>query len=826
MPMSSCCPNREICLQSRDNKECRSNQIQGWGSESPDLLIVGEGPSWEDDSYAKPFAGSGGEMVRSLLRQAGFDLNKIRYTLSVRCKLPNNLPPTTKQINFCSANIEQEVRRYRPKLIMPMGNIPCKSILKKAGIRNLRGIPTSVEYGGRTFPVLPTYSIGVVMRDPTMQSYIEQDLIRAAKILYQTEEPLEDTKYQTADTEAKADKVIAKVSSLPDGTLVAMDIEANSVNTYDKDYQILSIALSWKEKSAVCILFDNVDPVNFLGRLFALKNIRYLFHNGTYDVSGIMRYTKVNRSRWKHDTILMSSALDENTSHSLKSLTAVHIPEMAGYETEVNANVEEKGWEGTDRKILAKYNCTDADMTLRLYHIFTPMIEEQGLGFVYNKVMMGGIRVLQEISFNGLKMDENLAKELTEKYRKIIEDIHANIQGYPAVKHMIKAVAQEKMEKYNASHGEKYQKTLEFFMEPFNPASSQQKAKLLFDIMGYKVIKTSKLSSNASCDKSVLEEYAKKDKLCAKLNEFSKVGKLVGTYIEPVVPTWLNTFDGRSHSVYSLHTTATGRGSSKKPNHENIPRPDTNPDVRKMFVAPKGKLLLEADFSQLELRIAAMYGRDKVMTDAFTSGKDVHKILASKFYKIPIEEITKEQRTAAKKTNFGVLYGMEARRLAAELGVSEKVAQGLIDTFFTTFSGIKTWVGKTKTFALQNKYVVSHFGRRRRIPAIASADKMLRLEAERQAVNAPIQGLGSDLLMLALVKISRLIKKNPKLKAKLVATVHDSVVLEVSEKYAKTLAKAVLKIMSDYDFDWMNNIPVEAEVKMGKNWAEMEVFHE
>lgn len=822
----SFCKNTEECQKVRDGRVVGGKSVVGRGSESPDFLIVGEGPNWEDSASGSAFSGSAESVLKSLLKEAGIDSRKVRYVLSVRCKLPNNLPPLTKQINLCRANLNEEIIRYRPKVIIPMGNIPCKSLLKKAGIKTLRGLPSTitVEGSGRQFTVLPTFSLHSLVYDPAMEAYIRQDFKRAAQILYGDTDALQDTDYQTVAEPSQASVLLKELSALPNGTVVAMDIEANSVNVYAKDYKIISIAVCCEEKKSTCVLFEKISPRKFLGKLFALKNIRYLFHNGTYDVGGIRRYVhNFNHAQWLHDTILMSYLLDENTSHGLKALTAVHIPEMAGYESDISADVEEKGWEGIDLSTLAKYNCTDADMTYRLYNKFLPQIEEQGMKFLYDKIVMGGIRVLQEISFNGLCMDKELAAELVVKYRQVVEDIHTNIQGYPAVKKLIRLLAQEKMDKYNNTH--KNQKDIECFMEPFNPASTQQKAKLIFDVLGYKVLKTSKTSGNASVDKGVLEEYAKKDKLCAKLIEYSKVGKLLGTYIEPVVPKWLNTFDGRSHSTYSLHTTVTGRGSSKFPNHENIPRPDTNPDVRQMFVAPAGKVLMEADFSQLELRIAAMYGQDKVMSDAFANGKDVHKILASKFYKIPIEEITKEQRTAAKKTNFGVLYGMESKRLAGELNVSEKVAEGLIHTFFTTFSGIKHWVAKTKLFAMQNRYVCSNFGRKRRIPAIVSQDKMLRLEAERQAVNAPIQGLGSDFMMLSLARISRLLKKNPQLGAKLVATVHDSVVLECSEKYAKQLADAVLKIMSDFHFDWMNGVPIEAEIKIGKNWAKMEVYN-
>lgn len=825
MPTTISCSNRDDCLGVRGGKECRSSCLAGRGSDSPDLLVVGEYPSWEDDSQGIAFSGQGFDLINTMLKKAGFSLDKVRYSLATRCKLPNNLPPPTKQVNMCRSNLEEEIRRHRPKLIIPMGNISCKSVLNKAGIRGLRGIPSTVSLGGRDFQVMPTFSVGLVLRDPTMQAYIEQDLVRAHSLIYGEEVPLADTAYTIISSPDVAATLLKDLAKLPENTLVAMDIEANSVNTASKDYKVLSIALCSEEKKAVCVLFNKISTRKFLSRLFGLKNLKYIFHNGMYDVSGIRRFTSnFVHKRWAHDTILMAAVLDENAAHGLKNLTAIHIPEMAGYETAVNSGVEANGWAGVDPLTLAKYNCTDADMTLRLFHLFQSQIKEQGLEYVYGKVMMGGIRVLQEISSNGLCMDIDLAKVLTKKYEKISNSMLATIQGYPAVKKLIKILAQEKMDKYNAVH--KNAKTIEAFLEPFNPSSSVQKSKLLFDLLGYKAVKMSKTSGAASTDRSVLEEYAKKDKLCRKLIEYGRIQKLLGTYIRPVEPDWLNTFDGRSHSSYKLHVTTTGRTSSSSPNHENIPRPDTNPDIRKMFIASPGCVLLEADFSQLELRLAAMYGDDPVMKKAFTNGQDVHKILASKFYKIPIEEITKEQRTAAKKTNFGVLYGMESKRLAEELGVSEKVAQGLIDTFFTTFSGIKRWVGATRLFAMQHKYVVSHFGRRRRIPAIASADRGLRMEAERQAVNAPIQGLGSDLMMLSLVRISNFLRKNTEYGARLVATVHDSVVVEVKEEYAINLAKIVLKIMSNFNFDWMHGIPIEAEVKIGKNWAEMVVYSE
>ncbi|MBU1629562.1 DNA polymerase I [Patescibacteria group bacterium] len=394
------------------------------------------------------------------------------------------------------------------------------------------------------------------------------------------------------------------------------------------------------------------------------------------------------------------------------------------------------------------------------------------------------IEVLAEMEDRGVLIDTKYFKILTEDFRRE------------------KSRLEEEMEKIAG--------------EVFNPASPQQLAHILFEVLGLSSKGIKRGKTGISTAASELEKLQGAHPIIEKIVEFREVAKLLSTYVEAL--PLLADKSGHVHTTYNQALTATGRLSSSNPNLQNIPiRTELGRKIRHGFVAPAGKFLLSCDYSQIELRIVAALAKDEKMLDVFRRGLDIHTATASAVWSVPLEEVTKEQRRSAKAINFGIIYGQGPMGLSRATGMTFEEAKRFIDEYFLVYAGVREYLEQTKALAHARGYVETLFGRRRALPEINSRMPQFRSTAERMAVNMPVQGTSADLIKLAMIEIAK-VTSEKKLKADMLLQVHDELVFEVAEKEVTRAAEIIVDIMQSIE---KIGVPLVVDAKYGKNWDEM-----
>ena len=407
--------------------------------------------------------------------------------------------------------------------------------------------------------------------------------------------------------------------------------------------------------------------------------------------------------------------------------------------------------------------------------------EVNSLDLFYN-IDMPTVEVLSDMQWNGMYVDkeelEQFGKELTSKLEKITKIIY------------------------------------EMAGEEFNINSTKQLGEILFEKMKLPVIKKTK--SGYSTDVDVLEKLKKEDPIIEQILEYRQLMKLNSTYVEGLKP-YINIKTNRIHSFFHQTITATGRISSTEPNLQNIPtRFELGKRVRKVFKPEKGKIYLDADYSQIELRVLASISGDEHMIEAFKEGKDIHKQAASKVFKTPIEEVTKEQRSNAKAVNFGIVYGISDFGLGEQLGIGRKKAKQYIEEYLEQYAGIKQFMENITEQAKEQGYVETLFHRRRYIPELKSNNYMVRQFGARAAMNTPIQGTAADIMKIAMIKVYNEIKSR-KLKSKIVLQVHDEMMIETPIEEKEEMIKIMKKCMESAT---KLEVPLIAEISGAENWYE------
>lgn len=407
--------------------------------------------------------------------------------------------------------------------------------------------------------------------------------------------------------------------------------------------------------------------------------------------------------------------------------------------------------------------------------------EVNSLDLFYN-IDMPTVEVLSDMQWNGMYVDkeelEQFGKELTSKLEKITKIIY------------------------------------EMAGEEFNINSTKQLGEILFEKMKLPVIKKTK--SGYSTDVDVLEKLKKEDPIIEQILEYRQLMKLNSTYVEGLKP-YINIKTNRIHSFFHQTITATGRISSTEPNLQNIPtRFELGKRVRKVFKPEKGKIYLDADYSQIELRVLASISGDEHMIEAFKEGKDIHKQAASKVFKTPIEEVTKEQRSNAKAVNFGIVYGISDFGLGEQLGIGRKKAKQYIEEYLEQYAGIKQFMENITEQAKEQGYVETLFHRRRYIPELKSNNYMVRQFGARAAMNTPIQGTAADIMKIAMIKVYNEIKSR-KLKSKIILQVHDEMMVETPIEEKEEMINIMKKCMESAT---KLEVPLIAEISDAENWYE------
>ena len=558
----------------------------------------------------------------------------------------------------------------------------------------------------------------------------------------------------------------------------------------NQEYKIIkekieAISIYNKEKNEVyTINFENEKDIQEFKEILEDEKIKKI-SNHLSQIYILLKQQEINLKGIEYDTKIAGYILNP-TDNKLKlndlieQYLEIDINEFIGEEKEEQITLFEntKEKETKDKK-LKEYSFY-AYAISKLEEITTKEIEEIGAIELFKNIDIPTITVLSEMQWNGMYANEKELNSFGEELKQKIEERIKNIHKLAG--------------------------------EEFNVNSTKQLGEILFEKLKLPVVKKTK--SGYSTDVDVLEKLRGEHPIIEEILEYRQLAKLNSTYIEGLRP-YINPKTKRIHSFFHQTITATGRISSTEPNLQNIPtRFELGKRIRKIFEPAEGKVYVDADYSQIELRVLAHMSEDEHMIQAFENNEDIHKQAASKVFKVPIDEVTKEQRSNAKAVNFGIVYGISDFGLGEQLGISRKVAKTYIDEYLEQYSGIKKYMENTIEQAKKDGYVETLFHRRRYIPELQSKNYMVRQFGNRAAMNTPIQGTAADIMKIAMIKVYKALKEN-NLKAKIVLQVHDEMMIESPEDEIEKVKEILTNSMQSAA---NLKVPLIAEVSTAKNW--------
>ncbi len=508
--------------------------------------------------------------------------------------------------------------------------------------------------------------------------------------------------------------------------------------------------------------------------------------NLKFDIS-ILKWYDVNVKGPLFDTMLAHYLIQPDMRHGMDFLSETYLQyKPVSIETLIGKKgAGQLSMRSVDMETIKEYAAEDADITLQLRQVFEPLLESAGTRSLFDTIEVPLIPVLASMEADGVKIDPRTLTDFSAELERDIRLLETAIHQ-------------------DAGIG-------------FNIASPKQLGTILYDHL--KIVdnpKQTKTKQNSTAE-DVLVKMEKKHPIISKILEYRSLTKLKSTYVD-VLPTLINPRDGRIHTSYNQAVAATGRLSSNNPNLQNIPiRTEKGREIRKAFV-PRNEnyLLLSADYSQIELRLVASISGDANMIEDFRSGLDIHQATAAKIYHLQPHEVTKEQRRNAKAVNFGIIYGMSAFGLSERLDIPRKEAADIISAYFTQYPGIRDYMQKTIIFAKSHGFVETLMKRRRYLRDIGSGNATVRQMAERNAINAPIQGTAADMIKIAMINIFADIEKR-QLKSKMILQVHDELVFDVHKSEVDTVKELVRTGMQNA---LTLDVPVVVDMNTGGNWLE------
>ena len=529
---------------------------------------------------------------------------------------------------------------------------------------------------------------------------------------------------------------------------------------------------------------DLDEALGLLKDILCDDKVKKIGQNIKYDAEVFARYG-ISLKGIFFDTMIASYIIDPTLrQHNLDYLAQHYLGyKMISYEEVTNHN-KAKTFAFVDVNKAKEYSCEDAEITLLLKSILEEKLNNTDNYTLFEDLEMKLVPVIMDMEMTGVKIDVDFFKDMSEKFADELSSIE--------------------------------RRTFDLAGEEFNINSPQQLGYILFEKLNLPGKKKTKKKSGYSTDVEVLTELAGLHEIPSLLLRFRTISKLKSTYLDALV-NMVNKNTGRVHTSYNQTVTATGRLSSSNPNLQNIPiRTEEGREIRKGFIADDGHLLLSADYSQIELRVFAHYSDDPVLIQAFDRGEDIHTRTAAEVFDLDPRMVTPEMRRMAKMINFGIIYGMGPIKLAKELGISKKVAQVYLDNYYERYKGVKNFKEKILSQTRQNGYVSTLLKRRRYLPNINSDNGHIRSEAERAAINTPIQGTAADLIKIAMISIAERLKKE-NLRTKMLLQVHDELVFEVPQAELTTATKLIKDEMEGV---YPLNIPLKVDINWGKNWGE------
>lgn len=592
--------------------------------------------------------------------------------------------------------------------------------------------------------------------------------------------------YQKVDDEMGIQLLVEKLNKQK---AVCFDTETTSLNALEAE--LVGIAFSYDANKAYYVpISDNREEaqkrVDLFKPFFENEDIEKIGQNLKYDMTVLQNYD-VQIKGQIFDTMLAHYLLQPDMRHNMDLLAETYLNyRPVSIETLIGKKGKSQGsMRDVEVEKVVEYAGEDADITYQLYSKFKPGLEEGGVQKIFSEVETPLVPVLAAMEFEGINIDVDALNSYSKELETELADLEKSI--------------------------------IEDAGEPFNIGSPRQLGEILFGKMELMEKPKKTKSGQYSTSEDILTGMVDKHPIVQKILDWRQVGKLKSTYVD-ALPALVSKKTGRIHTTFNQTVAATGRLSSTNPNLQNIPiRTERGRKVRGMFIPrDSDHILMAADYSQIELRIIAALSKDESMISAFQNGEDIHAATAAKVFDVPLEEVTREQRSHAKTVNFGIIYGVSAFGLSQQTNLSRTEAKEVIDAYFRTYPGIRDYIDNQVELAKNQGFVETMFGRRRYLKDINSRNAVVRGHAERNAVNAPIQGSAADVIKLAMIKIHhRMIDEG--LKSKMLLQVHDELVFDARKHELEQLTKLVVKEMqSAAELE----VPLIVETGTGNNWLE------
>ena len=569
---------------------------------------------------------------------------------------------------------------------------------------------------------------------------------------------------------------------------LVLDTETTSTSAIDAELVGLSFAVEKHKAFYVPIPANREEAlriVNIFKPLYEDPKILKVGQNLKYDLEVLRNYdVRLDGPMW--DTMIAHYLIQPELRHNMDYMAEVylhyqtiHIDELIGPKGK-----NQRSMRDLSPTLVYEYACEDADITLQLKNKLEPELKRLQCEDLFYNIEMPLMPVLAEMEMNGVCLDTESLKETSKVFTERMNDLERRIY--------------------------------ELAGEQFNIASPKQVGEILFDKL--KIVEKAKKTKTGQyvTSEEVLQQLKNKHEIVADILEHRGLKKLIGTYID-ALPKLINPRTGHIHTSFNQTITATGRLSSSDPNLQNIPiRGEDGKEIRKAFIPEPDCLFFSADYSQIELRVMAHLSQDPNMIEVFREGKDLHAATAANIYKKPIEEVTRDERTKSKRANFGIIYGITVFGLAERLDIPRDEAKMLIDGYFATFPEVHDYMEKSKEIARKQGYVTTLFGRRRYLPDINSQNSVVRGFAERNAINAPIQGTAADIIKVAMIHIFKRFKAEG-IKSKMILQVHDELNFSVYPEEKEKVERIVIEEMQNA---FQMAVPLVADSGFGDNWLE------
>lgn len=853
----------------------------GQGKRNPKVMVIQDYPLLTEYRRKAYMGGKAGKLLKDALQDIGLSIeDDVYFTSLVKVPMPEDRVPTPAEAKEWDDYLWGEIETIKPDFIIPINNFALKAILGLTGITKHRGKLTTTEDGYKVFPII---SPVMVLRQPVYNDSFVEDFVTLESLMsgnkVEGRMSFDRKRYYPTSFEEIVEE-INRLRNLPAGTEVAIDLETVKANPYLKTTEMSTKAKqnypdSERVKISAIGFSDSLGYgtafklyhreqtltgnevgtiVKLLRELLNRTDLDWVTQNGKFEMKWLRKHIGAN-FLFKWDTMLMHylAVTEEKGTHGLDDFAWVYT-DMGGYDSALNLakpkGVDEGNYDLVPWETLKVYLADDCDVTLRVNQIFRPLVEETPENkWLWDNLMLPASFTLANIEEDGAKVDTEWLEYLKGSYQEEIARITNKLLEYPEVVEMSRekedkwaercAIAKIPKAMRTEEQQDKFTKYKRFDPSKggyeFNFGSTKQLGELLFERLGLTtVVLTDK--GNYSTNDDSLKYMRNQHPICETLMLLRKVTHLYNNFVSGM--SLMVDEDGFVHGNYNLHGTVTGRLSSNEPNMQQIPRKNNNPlefqywnEIKRVFVSRFGDdgVIGQFDYSQLELRILAVFSQDPTLIELYNSGADLHKAVASDAFGVPIEEVTKDQRTASKKIQFGVVYQEGAKGLSEDLraegiDMSVQECERFIKNYFKRFPKVEKWIKEIKRKAKREKKVHTLTGRTRNLATIDSVDNYIASQAERQAVNAPIQSTGSDCTLMSLILIDDWLRETGK-RSRICITVHDSIVLDMPKDEVIEVSKKVKDIMENlakYNpfYKFLGDVPIVSEMELGYNYAE------